>query len=615
MSQKVLKLSIDEVTPDKLIDVFIRTLGFEKKSLVEYTQSELIQLLNCASSICVETILNGLGLTGTNLQEQLDQLIFSARKDSSTSSMRPSSDMPRRQKDADGADSSEESTCSATHEETPDSESNEDSRNNTDSDQPNANIADADEANAEALYRKNKNKSTRTSSGKPVGRQPGSKGLGGFQIPENAERRPEAVIPPDRCVNCSKWEECRKHATLGACRNVIDVEFKVIVTPVRNAEVICPEMEAEVDAGMDSVQTSMSSQYPENVNSTNQYGVHIATLITCLYCVGMTSLRRIRDILAPMLQLSISPATMLKFVNTLAGKIGHTVDSILDLLYWEGHVHCDETGAKVNGEMHWLHTICTETYTFLSIQKKRGREGMDAIGFLLTYTGTVIHDCWSSYWSYMECKHAVCNEHILRELKGLSAFFQYASEWADEMATLLREMLHTRHLAEEAGYDHLEQSVIEQFSKRFDEIIAKGKVLHPIPDREPGKRGRQKKGRARALIDRMEFRKAEIFLFLSDFTVPFTNNVAESSFRIFAAKRNEMGSFRSFEDAEHFVAIMAYLSTARKHGISYYKAVEEGFLGNSDSLIFPNGLPKKRPNETVQESTDSSANGFDQKAG
>ena len=102
MKRKVAKLTIDEVTPERLIEVFIRTVGFEEKPLNEYTQSELIQLLTCAADICSETILNNLGVIGTNLQEQLDQLMYSAKKESSSSSMRPSSDMPRRRKDSEG---------------------------------------------------------------------------------------------------------------------------------------------------------------------------------------------------------------------------------------------------------------------------------------------------------------------------------------------------------------------------------------------------------------------------------------------------------------------------------------------------------------------------------
>lgn len=584
MKRKVLKLKIEDLTPEKMLEAFIDMLGFEKKPLVEYTQSELIQIITCASNFCVETILNGLGLTGINLQEQLDQLIFSAKKDSSTSSMRPSSDMPRRQKETASA---EEGAKSNTNKDAGASATSAGNDNGTDS----------AEAESEEQYRRNKNKGFRKPSGKPVGRPHGTKGCGGFQIPENAEYMPEQIIPPARCAECPRWEECREQATLGSRRNVVDMEIKFTVTPYRNATVECPETENE-----NPVQTS---QYPENVKSTNQYGINIVALVTCMYCIGMTSLRRIQSILGPMLKMTLSPATMLKYVNSLAEKIKPTVDAILDQLYWEGHVHCDETGGKINGEMHWLHTICTEAYTFLSIQKKRGREGMDEIGFLLTYSGTIIHDCLRSYWSYLECKHAICNEHILRELKGVSAFFKNASAWADEMASLLREMLHTRHLADEAHLDHVEQSVIDRFSARFDAIITKGKELHPIPEREPGKRGAPKKGRARSLIDRMELRKPEIFRFITDLSIPFTNNIAESSFRIFAAKRNEMGSFRSYEDAENFVAIMAYLSTARKHGISYYDAVKEGLLGNGVALIFPDGLPKKRPGTTIQMNSDS----------
>lgn len=40
---------------------------------------------------------------------------------------------------------------------------------------------------------------------------------------------------------------------------------------------------------------------------------------------------------------------------------------------------------------------------------------MDAIGLLELYKGTLVHDRFSSYFSY-ECDHSLCNAHILRDL-------------------------------------------------------------------------------------------------------------------------------------------------------------------------------------------------------
>lgn len=101
-----------------------------------------------------------------------------------------------------------------------------------------------------------------------------------------------------------------------------------------------------------------------------------------------------------------------------------------------------------------------------------------------------------------------------------------------------------------------------------------------------------KRGRARALIDRMEQRKEEVFRFICDFDVPFTNNIAEASFRLIGVKRN-VGIFRDLESAKNFCLIWSYLSTARKHVVSAYIAIHEAYLGNAMKVIFPDETPRK----------------------
>ena len=129
--------------------------------------------------------------------------------------------------------------------------------------------------------------------------------------------------------------------------------------------------------------------------------------------------------------------------------------------------------------------------------------------------------------------------------------------------------------------------VIEEFEARYDEILAEGFILHPLEESAERKRGRKKKGKARALLERMRDHKHEFLLFLHDFDVPFTNNEAEKSFRMVGVKRSVSGCFRTEKGAEEFVLIWSYLSSAHKHGISYYEAIVQAFRGNAVSVLFP----------------------------
>jgi transposase len=360
---------------------------------------------------------------------------------------------------------------------------------------------------------------------------------------------------------------------------VYDIEFTVTKRTTVTPKLKCPKDQAVKQAVA-----------PEDAKGVNQYGIKLRTMAVLLYTAGMVSLNRIHDIIAPMFGIQLSETTVLNAVHSLAGKVRGTVDAILDAERKLKVIHCDETGARVDGKMHWIHCVASELYTFVTIQEARGKDALDAIGFLKTYVGTVVHDCLSAYWKMDEengsLTHAVCNEHIERELAGLSKFFHNASLWADDMLALLQEMLHEKHRLKEQGAACISREALESFSARFDALIKRGKELHPLPQRKPGQRGRIKRGRARSLVDRMENRKEEIFRFLTDFDVPYTNNIAEASFRLLGAKK-AVGSFRTIENAKDFCVIWSYLSTAKKHGHSYFEAVYEAFRCNSYNLIFP----------------------------
>lgn len=61
--------------------------------------------------------------------------------------------------------------------------------------------------------------------------------------------------------------------------------------------------------------------------------------------------------------------------------------------------------------------------------------------------------------------------------------------------------------------------------------------------------------------------------FLSDPTVPLTNNLAEQDGRMMKLRQKISGGFRSVEGAEDFAVIRSLLSTARKQGWDILQAL------------------------------------------
>lgn len=119
---------------------------------------------------------------------------------------------------------------------------------------------------------------------------------------------------------------------------------------------------------------------------------------------------------------AISPTHV---ANTV--QYGSRVQTLLVYLH-HGQLLPYQRRMDVLPKRQWVHVYSTANETFYSIHPKRGKEAMDAIGFVPAYAGIAVHDAWQSYFTYTNCKHALCNAHILRELTYLHE--QEGQEWA-----------------------------------------------------------------------------------------------------------------------------------------------------------------------------------------
>ena len=73
-------------------------------------------------------------------------------------------------------------------------------------------------------------------------------------------------------------------------------------------------------------------------------------------------------------------------------------------------LNTDETGLRVNGILHWLHSLSTAALTLYQAHSRRGGEAIEANGIIPAFHGVLIHDCWSPYFRYGDA-HALCGEH------------------------------------------------------------------------------------------------------------------------------------------------------------------------------------------------------------
>jgi len=123
------------------------------------------------------------------------------------------------------------------------------------------------------------------------------------------------------------------------------------------------------------------------------------------------------------------------------------------------------------------------------------------------------------------------------------------------------------------NYTSIFWDIVLLFNYIYDEILEKAAVQNPFPEKEKGKRGKQKKGKIRALMERFRDYKDEICRFTDNALVPFTNNQAERDLRMVKMKNKVIGCFRSKDGAEDFLKIKSFTSTAAKNGTTAFQAL------------------------------------------
>jgi transposase len=361
---------------------------------------------------------------------------------------------------------------------------------------------------------------------------------------------------------------------VGETRKIVDAVVTVKVTAHQSLVLDCP-LSGETRKG----------EFPEDIKAPVQYGENLQALTVAMNTVGAVSVNRTHEILSGVFGIPLSTGTIVNMVSRCAGGLTGVLELIRQKISASEVGNFDETGTSVDGGKYWVHSASTLDFTYLTINAKRGQDGMDAGGVLPWFLGIAVHDCWLPYWKYPLILHALCCAHLLREL--IAAEERHPDQkWAAEFIKLLLDMKTAKEQAVESEENELSEDKLQEFDREYDRIIKQGHSENPPPpEDDTKKRGRKKKGKTLALIERLETHKASVCLFIYNFAVPFDNNLAERDIRMIKTKTKVSGCFRSLAGAENYLKIMSYVGTAKKHGISAYEAIRQAILGKSDFIL------------------------------
>lgn len=397
-----------------------------------------------------------------------------------------------------------------------------------------------------------------------VGKQKGEPGTNLAQVDSPDE---VVVHAPTHCGSCDGDLSSAPVVDVEA-RQVFDIPPMKVTVTEHQAESRC--------CGCGATTAAM---FPAGVDAPALYGPRLRALAVYFIVFQHVPYDRTRQIFSDVLGVDLSAGTIFQSVQDAAADLDDFLEVLREAIRNQEVVHFDETGARVAGKLHWVHSASTFWLTYYFVHAKRGKVAMDEGEILTAFGGIAIHDGWKPYRRYDDIEHGLCNAHHLRELNAAGVVWD--QEWANKMIGLLVEIKNSVEAAIESGKAELDAKTLHGFHCRYGKLIAEGKKVNP-------QRARRKQSKTFNLLKRLDEQREDVLRFATDFRVPFDNNQAERDIRMVKLQQKISGCWRTFKGAAAYLRVRSYISTARKQGKNPLDVLVRLFEGD---VWMPTALP------------------------
>jgi transposase len=315
---------------------------------------------------------------------------------------------------------------------------------------------------------------------------------------------------------------------------------------------------------------------PVGYHQRVQYGERLKALLVYLNVHQQIPFERLQEFTKDIIGLSVSDGLIQSSAQLCSENLDKPMEQIKQALLESEVAHADETGVRCEGKTSWLHSLSSGLFTFYFFHLRRGNEAMNEMGLLPSYKGTLVHDRWASYDKY-DCSHALCNAHLLRELKFMHE--EMNRKWAEKLKRILQRA-NERKIA-----GNITRHYQTRIRNQIEDIVSKALRKEPKGLHINGRRGRRPLGKAIRLLEVFRNRLDDVLRFIYVEYVPFDNNQAERDIRMMKLKQKISGCFRSRKGIETFCKIRSYISTVKKQNKNVWRAITEAMQGNPVDLL------------------------------
>jgi transposase len=127
------------------------------------------------------------------------------------------------------------------------------------------------------------------------------------------------------------------------------------------------------------------ARFAEGIQKGTQYGTKIQAILTYFSQYQLLPYLRTQEMFQDLFNVKLSQGTIKNVLSRGADGLKEFSESLKTALLDSPVNHFDETGLRVDKNLHWLHVASNEQLTYYFIDEKRGKEAMDNMDMLITY--------------------------------------------------------------------------------------------------------------------------------------------------------------------------------------------------------------------------------------
>lgn len=323
------------------------------------------------------------------------------------------------------------------------------------------------------------------------------------------------------------------------------------------------------------------SKIPLELKEPVQYGPNIQALSLALSNIGFVSVNRTKKLIDGLFgnDISLSEGYICKLQKRASSNLSSFVDDVRYSCLNSSLLHWDDTVIFINTEQACMRFYGNEHLALFKAHEKKNRIGIDNDGILgaLGPNTTVVHDhVTMNYNDDFSFRNAECIQHLNRDIQKI--IDNTSHSWAIQLKSLISETIHERNLLCDVGVKSFQNREVKSFMKEVD------KLLKLAEEESKESSCRYFEVDESRLIRRIRKYKESHFLWVYDFSVPPTNNLAERSLRSSKVKQKVSGQFLSVKTAEYFANIRTYLETCSRNDINTFDALFRLTSGNPYTL-------------------------------